>query len=147
MLIDHPALRAISPVTALLAAFSGKSPTHVRAAPGIYEIGHFGSSSWPEGFEQYPDDLSVQCYGVCDSVEQLLEKCPELRTSTRKFAVSVHFLEKSKEPPEGGWRWRKWGPYIGTQTPTCEYLHDEPLIEHVYVYHIYELLPEDAARP
>jgi hypothetical protein len=39
----------------------------------------------------------------------------------------------------GGWRWHKWGPYIGTQEPKCEYIHDEPEIEEVFTYHVYEL--------
>jgi hypothetical protein len=45
---------------------------------------------------------------------------------------------KANQPKEDGWRWRKWGQYIGALEPTCEYIADEPHIDKVYVYHIYE---------
>jgi hypothetical protein len=45
---------------------------------------------------------------------------------------------KANQSHEGGWRWHKWGEYIGKYEPQYEYLYDEPEIEKVYVYHIYE---------
>jgi len=51
----------------------------------------------------------------------------------------LRVIRKDLEPTDGGWRWHKWGEYIGTQNPQMEYIHDEPEIEKVYVYHIYEL--------
>jgi hypothetical protein len=104
---------------------------------GIYEVFHFGSSSFPRGYEHYPE-FSINCYGVCDTVEQLLEACPELLSSERQFTVTLTPIVKSEQPSDGGWRWHKWGPYIGTQNPQCEYIYDEVNIEQVYVYHIYE---------
>ena len=77
-------------------------------------------------------------YGVCDSVDNLLEVYPELVTSEREFVVNLCEVRKDEQPDEGGWRWHKWGEYIGNQIPTTEYIYDEPLIEQVFCYHIYE---------
>lgn len=46
---------------------------------------------------------------------------------------------KEHEPPKDGWRWHKWGPYIGTQEPKAEYLYDEPTITLIYTYTIIQL--------
>jgi hypothetical protein len=81
-------------------------------------------------------------YGVCDGIENLLEVIPELTSTEREFVVLLHKIAKSDQPSEGGWRWHKWGDYIGTQTPTAEYIYDEPEIEVVYCYHIYEKIAE-----
>lgn len=111
--------------------------------PGIIQIDHFsGNSLLGDGFDQYPafKDHDFNCYGVCDNVENLLEVAPFLQTSPRKFVVTMTHLRKEDEPSYGGWRWHKWGPYIGTQKPQCEYLYDEPVIEEVWVYHVYELV-------
>lgn len=84
-------------------------------------------------------------YGVCDSIEQF--KRTELHTrilaSTRRWCV--FFTHVEKVPGEqGGWRWHKWGPYIGEGHPTCEYLADEPGFDDgVWVYHVLELELED----
>ena len=37
------------------------------------------------------------------------------------------------------WRWHKWGPYIGTKEPKCEYLYDEPEIDKVVIFELYEI--------
>lgn len=111
----------------------------VELQTGVYLIHHFGCSNFLRGFEDYPefgDDRGP--YGVCDSLEQLLEKYPELEAPGRGFLVTLHEVKKSEQSPQGGWRWHKWGEYIGTQNPTREYLYDEPAIESVFVYHIYE---------
>jgi len=77
-------------------------------------------------------------YGVCDGIDNLLEVIPELLSPDCEFVVLLHKITKSGQPRYEGWRWHKWGDYIGTQTPTTEYIYDEPEIELVYCYHIYE---------
>jgi len=119
-----------------------------RLDKGIYRIGHFGSSDWLPEFEPYPVlDFEaskpweeISSYGVCDSYEQILEKCPGIVTSSRQFLITITPIVKALQPPSGGWRWHKWGPYIGKHTPTTEYLYDEPEINMVLVYHVYEEL-------
>lgn len=108
--------------------------------PGIYQMYHFGHSHFLEdSYDGYPTELSIECYGVCDSVENLLMKCPELAAlADRRFIVTLTPIRKAEQSPTDGWRWHKWGPYIGNQKPQTEYIYDEPEIEEVFVYHIYE---------
>jgi len=88
----------------------------------------------------YPEDVDFPSYGVADNYEQIIDKYHELTSlSQRKFCILCTPMRKSEQYPEGGWRWHKWGEYIGTEEPTCEYLYDEPVIEEVYVFHIYEI--------
>jgi len=137
MLVDEDMIMIPNPILSLVSSVGGRETKTKRIREGIYEIGHFGSSNFLRGYEDYPE-LSIESYGVCDNLEQILEQCPELSCEVRQFVITMTLLEKSAEPAEGGWRWHKWGPYIGIHEPQCEYLYDEPVIERVYVYHIYE---------
>lgn len=77
-------------------------------------------------------------YGVADNIEQVLERYSEsINNSKDEFIISYCTLKKKHEPEEGGWRWHKWGAYIGTQNPQCEYLYDEPEIEEVIIFHVH----------
>jgi hypothetical protein len=89
--------------------------------------------------QEYPDLNGFDCYGVCDNYAQIIEQCDELKNENRNFVISITLIEKSKQSPEGGWRWCKWGDYIGNQKSECEYIYDEPKINEVYCYHIYEI--------
>jgi hypothetical protein len=52
--------------------------------------------------------------------------------------ISVVTIVKGTE--ESGWRWHKWGEYIGLGKPTREYLNDEPeFADGIYTYHIFEV--------
>lgn len=105
-----------------------------------FELDFRGRQVYELDFPKLTDDYSFDCYGVCDTPEQLLELLPEVvKGGDRKFVISMVRLDKKDESPEGGWRWHKWGAYIGTQEPQCEYLYDEPVIETVYTFHIYEV--------
>lgn len=90
-----------------------------------------------EPFEEY--EPSLNSYGVVDSPEQLLEMY-DFHADPRKFFICLTPMFKGEQPSDGGWRWHKWGPYIGIHTPTCEYLYDEPEIDVVWVYHIRQLI-------
>ena len=107
---------------------------------GCYEITHYGSSAWPPGYEQYPKFKSHHSsYGVCDNLSQILQKIPEIeQDQNRQFIITLTPVIKKNQSRRGGWRWHKWGEYIGTQEPTTEYLYDEPIIKKVYAFHIYE---------
>jgi len=136
MLIKEPKALAVDPILAGIGLIGGRgSGKELRT--GVYQVGHFGSSLFIQNYEHYPT-TTVGPFGVCDSVEQLLAACPELEASDREFVVTVTAIRKADEPSDGGWRWHKWGDYIGTQEPQCEYIHDEPKIEEVLCFHIYE---------
>ena len=79
-------------------------------------------------------------YGVADSWEQIVERWPELLTDERRFVIGMTEVRRVDQSSEGGWRWHKWGEYIGTREPTTEYLADETCIESVWTFHIYEVL-------
>jgi hypothetical protein len=79
-------------------------------------------------------------YGVCDNYEQILEQRKDILDHPNKnFVIGLSTVEKKNQESWGGWRWHKWGEYIGNQNPQHEYLYDEEGIEKVYCYHIYEI--------
>ena len=166
MLIEMPAeYRRPDPIFAMIASINGNEPQTSEERVGIYRIGHFGSSDFMRGWESYPefdpipvrDDMSAKmkedawdgtvgrnAYGVCDSLEQLLAHFPELEAPGREFVVTLTEVRKADQPSSGGWRWHKWGPYIGTFDHQYEYLYDEKGIESVLIFHIYERINYDA---
>lgn len=104
-----------------------------------FELEFRGNQIYDLDYPKLVDDYSFDCIGVCDSPEQLLTLLPEVvKNGERKFVISLVRLDKKDEESEG-WRWHKWGAYIGTQKPQCEYLYDEPEIETIYTFHIYEV--------
>lgn len=112
---------------------------------GCYIRGGFGGSPWLPGYETFPELIGLgedkeweSEYGVCDCVQQVLDTITTLHVPDRKFVVMFTPVLKKNQSPEGGWRWHKWGPYIGKHDPQHEYLYDEPDIDGVLVYNIYE---------
>lgn len=89
----------------------------------------------------YGDSRHVQ-YGVCDNAEQILKKWSHLENGRQRHFITMTPISKEKQPPSDGWRWHKWGEYIGNHDIKCEYLYDEKDIEVVYVFHIYTLQSE-----
>lgn len=143
MLIDEPQVAresASHPIFAALSAMSGRRVGAERLQQGIYQIGHFGSSNFLSGYNEYPDLGEHGSYGVCDDAANLLDKLQVLQDPNRKFVVTLTEVKRdqSNAGQGGGWRWHKWGEYIGKHEPTREYLDDEPDIERVYCYHVYE---------
>lgn len=106
-------------------------------ASGDREEGFIGKAM--ELDQQYREAGYPHAYGVCDYPQQLIEMFPAVESDPRPFVVSMTRISKVHQSDNGGWRWHKWGPYIGTQNPQREYLYDEPEIEEVWVYHIYQL--------
>lgn len=123
-----------------------------RLRPGVWIIRHFNLdiSIWgmnaPKYYMGYPYlgniDDELNCYGVCDTPEQFLTRyADKLHADPRSFMMSFTHAEKAPENRGlgGGWRWHKWGPYIGNGKPKYEYLDDEDEFQGgVYVYHVYQ---------
>lgn len=153
MLVD-PIFDSQNPLMNIISALVGNGPEFqqpLQLESGVYEINHFNGEhelnrehGWAVDLDhQYPKLVNsgggwFGSYGVCDHYQQVLEQCPMLITSDREFVVFVTAIHQDDEPEEGGWRWHKWGEYIGTQNPMCEYLYDELYIDLVYTYHICE---------
>lgn len=111
-----------------------------RLADGVY-IGELNLNNLLELVTEYDEgDWSEGEYGVADNLEQILAHGRSIVESPKEFILSITPMKKSEQPSEGGWRWHKWGEYIGTQTPTTEYLFDEPLVEEVWVFHFYPIV-------
>lgn len=128
-------------ITQMIAGNRGNEIRRIQA--GLYLTGHWNFEMYlGPGWAWYPkfEDWEMAAYGVCDSPRQFLDTPigKHIQSSKKSYVVSFVHLRKKDESPEGGWRWHKWGPYIGNQEPQCEYLFDEPVIEEVYTYHIYE---------
>lgn len=87
-------------------------------------------------------DQHMDCYGVADNVKQIKKHYKEAIESENDIVITVTEIRKSDQPEEGGWRWHKWGKYIGKQKPQHEYLADEENIESVYIYHVYGVSPK-----
>lgn len=114
---------------------------------GMYVIKHFSFNHFlPESKNRYERQYpslpeGMENYGVCDTPEQFLSSFGDLLERDPKgFVVSFTHVSKDAQPPEGGWRWEKWGPYVGKGRPSREYLVDESgFSSGVYCYHIYGL--------
>lgn len=137
MLINEPRVLnfANNPLLEILASMGKGEQKHLDT--GIYEVNHFGCSSFIDGYKR-PDEELVNKdgdwfgnYGVCDNYQQILDQCPMLKESDRQFFITIKSVKKSEQSDWAGWRWHKWGPYIGTHEIT-------PIVEEVFVYHIYE---------
>ncbi len=172
MLVDLPANWA-SPFDPIMDVLADGRRTPKRLALGVYEAHlNFGIalrdlvlSEWPfmdamrahirrneEAFArggelvQMPDLPSD--FGVCDRWEQIVELWPVLAADEdHRYLIYVTPIVKAEQPSSGGWRWHKWGPYIGTHERTREYLYNEAAIEQVLVFSIVELKAEvDSGR-
>lgn len=125
------------------------APRHLST--GCYEITHFSADQLIKNHlvrdkngndfdAQFFDLGSHSSYGVADNPAQVLDILGEhLNKPGKYYCVFFTWMRKSEQSPTGGWRWHKWGEYIGTQDPQCEYLYDEPLIDEVVVYHVYQV--------
>ena len=102
---------------------------------------HEGGVSMSDYFEQ-----TIEPYGVADNIEQIKEHYKELISSSNPIVISVSEINKDYQPEEGGWRWHKWGKYIGTQNPQAEYIKDEPEIQSVYVFHVYAVQSKELTK-
>lgn len=87
---------------------------------------------------------SLAKYGVCDNAHQVIAYYKPfwgelLRNRGRKFVVFMTPVLRANQERVGGWRWHKWGKYIGTQKPQNEYLYDDKHIDLVFTYNIIEV--------
>jgi len=85
----------------------------------------------------------VHQYGIADNIEQIKEFYKaQIEDPKDKFCIAVTpvFQDKANKGKGGGWRWHKWGIYIGKLEPQCEYLDDEEFgddFQYVLCFHLY----------
>ena len=137
------------PIMEMIAKINGNSNQPKRIQQGMYIIGHWNPETMvvQEFVENWGDDHvpliakngEEMChYGVCDNPEQLLEYV-DLETPDTKYVVFLVEIRREAQEPQGGWRFHKWGPYIGSHDIQYEYLYDQKDIDRVFTYHIYRL--------
>jgi len=156
------------PTMEAILAILGQGGKVERIDTGVYDCPHFNFSN-EVGIHEYDDKYphltritseednavalandrpvyeSFGCYGVCDNYKQVIEQCKELQPSDPGlYIMSVTRVSRDEQPAEGGWRWHKWGEYIGAQNPQHEYLYDEKDIDEVFCYHVLHV-PENMA--
>jgi hypothetical protein len=149
----------VSQILDIIASVGGRSPGGVkRIDRGMYEIPHFSldhavGAGWAKAYtlrwdrrDKDPNADPGDCYplpswdlpeyGVCDSPEQWREKYGAIfEADPHHWCIGFTLISKADQSPQGGWRWHKWGEYIGTKTPQYEYIYDEgPEIEQVYCF-------------
>lgn len=76
----------------------------------------------------FDKDTMVCSYGVADSIDQIKEYYKaQIEDEVNKYVISLSYVfqEVKNKGRGGGWRWHKWGPYIGKLDHKCEYLDDE----------------------
>lgn len=85
---------------------------------------------------------NVWYYGVADRIDQVVDLYNKNEGGWFKgnHVILCRKVTKNPNNPCSGWRWHKWGPYIGTQNPQCEYLNDEPQIDEVITFSIYKVI-------
>lgn len=79
--------------------------------------------------------------GIADDLEQVKKEYQSfINDPNIKMCVTYFRVIKSEQPESGGWRWHKWGDYIGTKNPQHEYIYDEDdSIQEVICFHVYEI--------
>lgn len=132
-------LRAITADTGPVA------PTRVHR--GVYEA-HFN-------FDKEIEDLIVEqwvdfsmwgysdfySYGVVDHWSQL--PLTRLDDDERNLLVFLGRIRRADQSESGGWRWHKWGPYLGVHSHETsidhEYLYDATDVVEVWSYRVVEV--------
>lgn len=95
--------------------------------------------------ENFKSPLYCWNYGVCDNASQVLDYFDSLREwhddymKGKLFTILLTPIFREDQPEYGGWRWHKWGQYIGKFKSRCEYLYDEKGIDYVYCFDIVEI--------
>ena len=91
------------------------------------------ADQWPD----FPVTSTFCGYGVVDHWTQL--PLQDLMKDPRPLMVYLTRVRADEQPPNGGWRWHKWGPYLGVHEVSQEYLFDTPGVSEVWCFQAMEL--------
>jgi hypothetical protein len=137
----------VDDITGMIAEMHGQTKTVLKIAKGYYmsclnfdrvvEQFLVRHQYFDGGYDEIPE---VPCYGVCDTPQQFIDRYGEaLEAHEANYVVGFAHVRKNPEDAGkgGGWRWHKWGDYIGTREHRCEYLDDEDGFEAgVYLFKV-----------
>ncbi len=136
-----------SDIYSMISQISVIDLSYERAYFEHYATGVYRHDGYMFNFDGFINERCIEIiadkwvvYGVCDNYKQVLDKYKTILIDPNKdYVVGLCTVDRIKQPPEGGWRWHKWGEYIGTQNPKHEYLYDDTHIDRVFCFHIYEI--------
>ena len=109
------------------------------------EFDNMTNIPFDQSYESFKPEYNKVQFGVADSVEQIKQYYKEeIDDLNRKYFITITpvYQDKKNAGNGGGWRWHKWGKYIGELNPQCEYLDDEDFgdsFEYVICFHLYEI--------
>ena len=89
-------------------------------------------------------DRPIVGYGVADNASQVIKHFKKLEKKYKidlgDCVIALRPIAKKWQPSDGGWRWHKWGEYIGVKKPQCEYIYDEDdSINFVWCYQLFQV--------
>lgn len=108
----------------------------------IDEFEELQKFTWKDRDKIFPN-YEKATYGVADNIEQIKEYYKEeIADVNKKYVIALTPVWQNKENKNkfDGWRWHKWGEYIGKLNPQCEYLDDEDFgdnFEYVLTFELY----------
>lgn len=83
-------------------------------------------------------------YGLCDNAEQVIKYYESLIANKELYMFSNYIITltpmiKEAQPERDGFRFHKWGQYLGVQDiESYEYIYDSD-IDLIYSFHIYQI--------
>lgn len=111
-----------------------------RISRGLYLSSHWSINQLGVGlkdpFDDNLHDKVKTTHLVCDEPQQAVDFLKLDEIDVPVFAAFVE-VRRNEQPANGGWRWHKWGEYIGKHKPEHEYLYDEAGIDRVYTCSVY----------
>ena len=113
---------------------------NVRVIPRYYgpSVEDGTDESWDRWHEWL--DSRTEEYGVADNLQQVLAHFDaEIQDREHRYVLEMSEVVRADQPEHGGWRWHKWGTYIGAYDITTEYLYDDPTIDRVWCFSIHEV--------
>lgn len=119
--------------------FNGVYVCHLNAN---YDLEHMTDY---EEVKNFDSPIYWNNYGVADNASQVLDYYDSLcmqhqeYMNNRKFIIMLTPIFKEDQFEHNGWKWHKWGRYIGKFNLQHEYLYDESGIDYVYCFSILEV--------
>lgn len=89
--------------------------------------------------EGYTGKGKLRASGLADNEDQVLARFKHLENHKGKFVIEMHPVLRKNEPELHGFRFHKWGEYIGDFDINREYLYDQKDMDVIYVFSIIPL--------
>ena len=109
-------------------------------APGVYEVDLNFDNVIAEFYPNSDQPFIYECaYGLCDNYQQAINTFSKYANSENKYCLFVTPIYREDQPEKYGFRYHKWGDYIGTQWFQHTYLYDDKHIDVIYSFKFIKL--------